>query len=76
MILSKVFSIFQIKSNYPLYEDYLNTTAKNYNEVLEALKGFNAHEIRQDKNGKLVLSVAALLEIEKSKGAIMLLWMV
>ena len=38
MILSKVFSQFFNSKKYPLYEDYLNTTAKNYNEVLEALK--------------------------------------
>ena len=63
--IKSFFSIFQLKKNYPLYEDYLNTTAKNYNEVLEALKGFNAHEIRQDKNGKLILSVAAPIGNER-----------
>jgi two-component system sensor histidine kinase ChvG len=71
--IKSFFSIFQLKKNYPLYEDYLNTTANNYNEVLEALKGFNAHEIRQDKNGKLILSVAAPIGNERRvRGAIML----
>ena len=71
--IKSFFSIFQLKKNYPLYEDYLNTSAKNYNEVLEALKGFNAHEIRQDKNGKLILSVAAPIGNERRvRGAIML----
>ena len=51
----------------------MNTTANNYNEVLEALKGFNAREIRQDKNGKLILSVAAPIGNERRvRGAIML----
>ena len=71
--IKSFFSIFQLKKNYPLYEDYLNTSAKNYNEVLEALKGFNAREIRQDKNGKLILSVAAPIGNERRvRGAIML----
>ena len=71
--IKSFFSIFELKKKYPLYEDYLNTSAKNYNEVLEALKGFNAREIRQDKNGKLILSVAAPIGNERRvRGAIML----
>ena len=72
-LFKSFFSIFQFQIKYPLYKDYVNANANDYNEVLDALRGFNSHKIRQDKNGKLILSVAAPIGNERRvRGAIML----
>ena len=72
-LIKSFFSIFQFQIKYPLYKDYVNANANDYNEVLDALRGFNSHKIRQDKNGKLILSVAAPIGNERRvRGAIML----
>ena len=63
----------KISHQYPLYEEYSNYSAKNFKEVVTALNGFNADMVRQDKNGKLILSVAVPVGNERRvRGAVML----
>ena len=67
----KNFSI--VNYQYPLHQEFLNDSAKNYDEVLSALDGFNSNAVRQDKNRRLILSVAVPIGNERRyRGAIML----
>lgn len=71
--LNKIFNISNINNKYPLYQEYLNDSAINYTEVLTALNGSNSEAVRQDRNGKLILSVAVPVGNERRfRGAIML----
>ena len=72
-LLNKVKNLSTVNYHYPLYQEFLNDSAKNYDEVLSALNGFNADAVRQDKNRRLILSVAVPIGNERRyRGAIML----
>ena len=72
-LLNKVKNLSKVNYHYPLYQEFLNDSAKNYDEVLSALNGFNADAVRQDKNRRLILSVAVPIGNERRyRGAIML----
>ena len=73
IIFNKIKSLSLVNYQYPLYQEFINASAKNYDEVLAALNGFNADATRQDKNRKLILSVAVPIGNERRyRGAIML----
>ena len=73
IIFNKIKSLSIVNYQYPLYQEFINDSAKNYDEVLSALNGFNADAVRQDKNRKLILSVAVPIGNERRyRGAIML----
>ncbi len=71
--INNLIKSIKISHQYPLYKEYSNYSAKNFEEVLTALNGFNADMVRQDKNGKLILSVAVPVGNERRvRGAVML----
>ena len=71
--INSVIKSIKINHQYPLYKEYSNYSAKNFKEVVTALNGFNADMVRQDKNGKLILSVAVPVGNERRvRGAVML----
>ena len=71
--INNLIKSIKISHQYPLYKEYSNYSAKNFEEVVTALNGFNADMVRQDKNGKLILSVAVPVGNERRvRGAVML----
>jgi len=71
--INNLIKSIKTKPKYPLYQEYSSYSAKNFVEVLTALNGFNADMVRQDKNGKLILSVAVPVGNERRvRGAVLL----